>query len=240
MIQILTNIISYRARLEKRNDSDLVKESYNDDIMLHTYGLSSWYSCTEEILKTLNYNSHIFNQSPKKLRKTVQNKLKAFYDIYHRVTINNNNRKDPNEKNKLRTYRNIKYEPYLDLDINKNLIKKYTQLRLSAHRLQIELARHIKTTKNDRHTQKLQARKCKLCLNSDEDEMHFVMQCPSYNIERTKYLTDIHLLCKNTAELNDRQLFTWVFSNEDPRIMTKTIKFINDIFEKREIILKDK
>ena len=243
MIQILTNIISYRARLEKRNDSDLVKESYNDDIMLHTYGLSSWYSCTEEILKTLNYNSHIFNQSPKKLRKTVQNKLKAFYDIYHRETINNDNRKDPNEKNKLRTYRtfkeNIKYEPYLDLDINKNLIKKYTQLRLSAHRLQIELARHIKTTKNDRHTQKLQARKCQLCLNSDEDEMHFVMQCPSYNIERTKYLTDVHQLCKNTVELNDRQLFIWVFSNEDSRIMTKTIKFINDIFEKRRIILKE-
>ena len=243
MTQILTNTISYRARLEKINDLELVKDSYKDDIMLHTYGLSTWYSCTEEILKTLNFNTNILNLTSKKVRKTVQNKLNTCYNIYHRDTINNDTRKDPNEKNKLRTYRlfkeNIKYESYLDLDINKSLIKKYTQLRLSAHKLQIELARHIKTTPNDRNTQKLQARKCKLCHSSDEDEIHFVMQCPSYNTERTKYLTDIHKLCNNTKQLNDRQLFTWIFSNEDSTIMIKTIKFINIIFKQREKLLKE-
>ena len=108
MTQILTNTISYRARLEKINDLDLVKESYKDDIMLHTYGLSTWYSCTEEILKTLNFNTNILNLTSKKIRKTVQNKLNTYYNIYHRDKINNDNRKDPNEKNKLRTYRIFK------------------------------------------------------------------------------------------------------------------------------------
>lgn len=247
MIQILTNVIAYRARLENINEETLVKESFHDDMMLHTYGASTWYTCTEEILKSLNYNNYVLTnfKSTKTLRSKIKSKLQQVYEPYHKELLYNDNRKDPNEKNKLRTYRtfkdNIKYEPYLNLDINKTLIKHYTQYRLSSHKLQIEVARHIKLGKNttERNKKKLEARKCKICKDYDEDEKHFLMLCPGYNDERAEFLNTIYKLCHNTNTLNPDQLFIWIMTNEDTIIMIKTIKYINDILTKRENIIKN-
>jgi hypothetical protein len=61
-------------------------------------------------------------------------KTRIFYDS---VTANGN---------KLRTYRNLKekYETdtYLFLDIDKTLIKQFTQIKISISKLTIELGRH--------------------------------------------------------------------------------------------------
>ena len=150
MIEILTNLIAYRARLENTSEENLLKQSFHDDIMFHTYGLSSWYSCTEEVLKLLNFNNHLFTST--KITK-IKIKLQQQFELYHKELLYNDTRKDTNEKNKIRTYRtfknNIRYELYLYLNIKKSLIKKYTQFRPSPHKLQIETARHIKITRGD-------------------------------------------------------------------------------------------
>jgi hypothetical protein len=77
-------------------------------------------------------------------------------------------------RNKLGTYRNLKekYETdtYLFLDIDKTLIKQFTQIKISNSKLMIELGRHNKTDINNRI--------CPLCKNGVEDEYHFIMLCP--------------------------------------------------------------
>jgi hypothetical protein len=50
--------------------------------------------------------------------------------------------------------------------------KCITKIRLSSHKLAIEQGRYNKTNRN--------RRTCKLCINEIEDEMHFILLCPSY------------------------------------------------------------
>jgi hypothetical protein len=99
-------------------------------------------------------------------------KTRIFYDS---MTANGN---------KLRTYRNLKekYETdtYLFLDIDKTLIKQFTQIKISNSKLMIELGRHNKTDINNRI--------CPLCKNGVEDEYHFIILSSSLNNIRNKML----------------------------------------------------
>lgn len=239
MITIIANILCYRARLEKDKSTSILKETFNDDTMIASKDKTNWYSCTEEILRYLNLDrTFLCRYSSKTIRKRVIHKLKQSYDSYFRSSIFNDHRKDANENNKLRTFRlfkqNIKYEPYLDLHISKNIMKQYTQLRLSAHKLNIEIARYIKCPKELRTEQKLAARKCTNCdLNVDENEIHFLLECNKYDNIRTPFLNEIHDICMNTRHLNKEQTFIWLMSNEDKSVMIKSIKFVNECFKLR-------
>ena len=85
-----------------------------------------------------------------------------------------------NEKSKLRTYSIFKtkigFEDYL------TIIKDYqgrtgvTKLRLSNHNLMIETGRHKKLPKD--------LRVCPFCPTLVEDELHFLLQCPTYTTMR--------------------------------------------------------
>ena len=239
MITTLSNMLSYRSRLENLETNDLLKGSFNDDFLLHNHGLSTWYSCTEEIMRCTNINKdYIRRVTPKTVRKKTIHKLKQSYDTFFRTAIFDDQRRDPNEKNKLRTYRlfkrTIRYEKYLELNISKNIMKKFTQLRLSAHKLCIETARHIKVSMSTRNEQKLKARKCKLCeTNNDEDELHFLMFCPKYNKQRNILLSEIYDQCRNASLLSKADLFIWLMSNEDIAIMKKLILYVNECFTLR-------
>ena len=239
MINILTNIVCYRARLEKDDCQGLVKESFRDDMLMHSKGLSDWYTCSEEILKYVNISKQqLQSLSVKRTRQNCTRKLRLFYDYYFRETLFNDNRNDPSEKSKLRTFRlfknTIKYEPYLSLRINKNIIKKYTQLRLSAHKLRIETSRYIKAPSATRTQEKLSARICKNCtLNKDETELHFLLECPKYDRCREEYLKQIIAICPNITNLSLENKLIWLLSNEDTPVMIRTINFVNECFNLR-------
>ena len=240
MITIIANILSYRARLEQDNSTNLVKQSFNDDIMIATKDKTNWYTCTEQLLHFLNINrDYLLKTSTKTLRKKIIHKLKQSYDTYFRTSLFNDTRKDPNEKNKLRTFRlfkqNIKYEPYLNLNMNKNTIKHLTRLRLSAHKLNIETARYIKAPKETRTQLKMAARKCTKCNNDcDEDEIHFLFECSKYNNIRSDFLDKIYKSCHNIQQLSNKQKFMWLMSNEDKTILIKLVNFVNECFKLRD------
>ena len=64
---------------------------------------------------------------------------------------------------------------------NIRYIKELTQIRLSAHKLQIEHGRYRNIERQDR--------KCTLCnLDDIEDEFHFILKCPVYVDFRNKYI----------------------------------------------------
>ena len=61
--------------------------------------------------------------------------------------------------------------------------KCITKIRLSSHTLVIEQGRYNKTNRN--------RRTCKLCINEIEDEMHFILLCPSYVNLRKQFINRI-------------------------------------------------
>ena len=240
MITIIANILCYRARLEADDFTGLAKQSFNDDIMIATKDKSNWYTCTEQLLNFLKIDRYYLLRYPTKtLRKKITYKLKQSYDSYFRNSLCNDTRKDPNERNKLRTFRlfkqYIKYEPYLNLNMNKNTIKHLTRLRLSAHKLNIETARYVKAPKETRLEQKKLARKCTNCnLSCDEDEIHFLLECDKYYRIRTAFLDKVYESCSNTRHLNKEQIFIWLMSNEDKAILVKLINFIDECLSLRD------
>ena len=103
--------------------------------------------------------------------------------------MNNDIRKDPNQSNKMRTYRKVKKkdnyscEEYLHQVTNIRHRTTMTKLRLSNHKLAIETGRYTRPYK------KPNERICPLCKKEAEDEKHFLISCPEYQ-EKQKSLFD--------------------------------------------------
>ena len=85
-------------------------------------------------------------------------------------------------RSKLRTYKLIKYEigqeKYLTEIRNIKHRVSMTKLRLSNHRLMIEVGRHP-PNKLESHE-----RICQVCKTAVEDEVHFITECKLYNVLR--------------------------------------------------------
>ena len=113
--------------------------------------------------------------------------------------------------NKLRTYRNLKekYETdtYLFLDIDKTLIKQFTQIKISNSNLMIELGRHNKTDINNRM--------CTVWKNGVEDEYHFIILCSSLNNIRNKMFANILSIFPSFHVLTDEKKLLYLFQCEE-------------------------
>ena len=87
---------------------------------------------------------------------------------------------------KLRTYSKYKLvyemEPYI-LNSNFKQRQAVSKLRISDHKLQIELGRYHKPSLE------LSVRKCPFCPNKIEDKYHFIAECPVYKDERHRIKT---------------------------------------------------
>jgi hypothetical protein len=133
--------------------------------------------------------------------------------------------------NKLRTYKLLKQqftiEPYL-LHIDNTVHRKtLTQLRLSAHNLNIESMRP--TTPDPK------LRLCSLCTNKQvEDEEHFLVRCPTYETHRTELLNTCLTLCPMLAQLNMSEKFMWLMTNENKPALKALGKFVWQALETRK------
>jgi hypothetical protein len=150
-----------------------------------------------------------------------------YEDFWHRE-LNRNINKDQNKGgNKLRTYKilkqNFQLEPYLE-NIDKRAL---TQLRLSSHSLNIEA---LRGTVHDPEN-----RKCNTCpLNEKEDEIHFIMKCPTYTAQRHTLLSILDTAHFNTNAYDNTQWFIFLLTNEDKTVCKALGKYIHDCLNIRK------
>ena len=95
---------------------------------------------------------------------------------------------------KLEFYRSFKTDhtssSYLDLTRGTAGRRALVILRISNHKLMIEIGRYNQTTKDIRH--------CPFCgCNVIEDEVHFLFQCPTYSMIRNKFYYKVKTLIPN-------------------------------------------
>ena len=76
---------------------------------------------------------------------------------------------------------------YLDLTRGTAGRRALVKLRISNHKLMIEIGRYNQTTKDNRHCP---IRGC----NVIEDEVHFLFQCPTYSMIRNKFYYKVKTL----------------------------------------------
>ena len=95
---------------------------------------------------------------------------------------------------KLEFYRSFKTDhassSYLDLKRGTAGRRALVKVRISNHKLMIEIGRYNQTTKDNRH--------CPFCgCNVIEDEVHFLFQCPTYSMIRNKFYYKVKTLIPN-------------------------------------------
>ena len=105
----------------------------------------------------------------------------------------------------------------------------FTKLRLSAHKLEIEMGRYtsIKNRKEPKD------RTCKFCKNVCEDEEHFMVACSLYDDLREDLYNKIYEKYTFFKDYNQSKKFIWLMSNVDPVIMSLVSRYIFNCFSKR-------
>ena len=124
-----------------------------------------------------------------------------------------------------------KYEidTYLFLDIDKTLIKQFTQIKISNSKLMIGLGRHNKTDINNRI--------CPLCKNGIEDEYHFIILCSSLNNIRNKMFANIQSIFPSFHVLTDEKKFLYLFQCEEYDIVEIVVRGVNEIYNRRNELM---
>ena len=110
---------------------------------------------------------------------------------------------------------------------NTNVRKNVTKFRLSNHKLMIEVGRHQKIDAEQRF--------CPFCPNTVEDEFHFLLYCPTYDIQRSTFLDPITNKIHNFSLLPDPRKFEIVMSYMDPDLCS----FISNSMEIREFLVNN-
>ena len=131
--------------------------------------------------------------------------------------------------NKLLFYRNFyknNRSEYVDILKNKSERSTLSQLRLSAHCLEIEKGRHQSLPLNER--------KCKICNNgSIEDENHFLFQCEGYTNLRQTF---IHKIGTTSYKISTEKWISYLDSNSI-NILKTIAKYIKDCLVLRNNLL---
>ena len=236
LFHVLLNMVKYWCHITKEIDQSniILYEALNLSKTMCKNNQESWVGSIKEIFKYLNLE-YLFTDQHKFKSNYIIKKVKTslvakFNDQW--FDILNNGKKNSKTGNKLRTYGKFKntfsFEPYLTLGTKseRQIIAKF---RISAHDLEIERGRYLGL--------KAENRTCNLCKGSVEDELHFLLKCPSLANHRQHYLDKISNNYKNFSKLSDENKFIWILSSEDKMIFNCLSKMLTSLFEERKKLL---
>ena len=210
-------------RIRSKKANSILMSSFNGAKSDSLTWYSSIKSCLEgngmmeySIENTLPYTTNIYQKFY--MRTVDQFHQNAFAEIN-------------NPSSKLRTYGLIKstvgIEDYLKSIKNMKQRKSLTKLRLSNHKLMIEVGRHQKILKTQRF--------CPFCPQTVEDEKHFLISCTKYTDLRSP-LTKKCIEKEIFVHFNEEQKFIYMMSH---RYIKKDIaQFVNEAMELRSAIMQ--
>ena len=217
---IITSL-KYLHHIESQNNDSLLKKAHHENINLIQDHRECWLSHLRKFDTSFNLQWEIRNVSHKNCKQEsyqAKQKLKQTFYSYWTDDITT-------ICNKLRTYCLIKTYPqeekYLT-SLKKADRQHLTQLRLSAHSLNIEKLRY--TAKNAKI--KPEMRLCNNCTKQEvEDEIHFITSCTLYERAREDLYKIIHtdnIYFKHMTNLNK---FIYIMTQEKHlKSMAKYVK----------------
>ena len=76
-------------------------------------------------------------------------------------------------------------------------------------------------------------------MNCVEDEIHSLIICPLYIIDRDEVFEEINKNNKNFYSLSNKEKFLWIMSNENDRLLTRLGNFLISIFKTRNSTIQE-
>ena len=176
-LQGFVSLLKFWHRISNMNTNSLVSKALQDQ--MNETKQSEWLQTVHFLLKYLGMERLLHNVKEiniNQFQDECKKKLKEKFVQEWKEQLRKRN-------TKLEIYEQIKdkfeREPYLKDVTNFQLRKTITKFRCSDHKLEIEIGRHNNIPRENRF--------CKTCLTDIENEMHFLCNCPRYNIVRAHY-----------------------------------------------------
>ena len=190
---------------------------------LHCNGKNSFQSHLmnmSEYLKLPDFNPDILDIA---MVKSYVSSMKQEYISHWQNTLQHSQ--------KLEFCRSLKTDhttsSYLDLIRGTAGRRALIKLRISNHKLMIEIGRYNQTTKDNRY--------CPFCgSNLIEDEVHFLFQCPTYSMIRNIFYHKVKTLIPNITQLPIDGLINELMNSFNYFINTQFIKYISACFDVRD------
>ena len=123
------------------------------------------------------------------------------------------------------TFAKFQYQQYLDILNIEKYRKSLSKLRLSSHRLEVEVGRWVRPNKIQ-----YENRKCKIC-KVLEDEFHFLFECPIYMELRNMYISKYFWQRPNMIK------FVELLTTEHRKTLVKLGIFVEKAFQIRKQIM---
>ena len=214
--------VRYWLRIIALPDTRYVKMCYNMLKFYDELGYKNWVTSLRTNLCSNGFGYIWMNQkaeNPVKFLEEYLNRLKDQYKQQWRERCCNTN--------KLLSYKQYKVEFVKEIYIDFIDIKKFrnslVSFRSSSHKLMVEKGRHINLPRELRY--------CIHCVDTIEDEAHFLIFCPLYADLRLKY---IH---KKYWEYPTTQKFITLMSSRDQETIQNLSMFIYYAMKYRENFL---
>ena len=224
IIDINKKILNCVHCLQGKDKHSILKQSLRIYADLHYNGQTSFYSSLikmSEYYNFPNFNYYALNE----------NNIRQYIDLMKKKYISNWYQTLQHSQT-LNFYYTIKktYGPsaYLDLTRKNASRKALVKLRISSHKLLIEM---IETGRYDNIPRN--ERVCNVCsCKTIEDEVHFLLDCPSYSSLRDMFFTKIEpsIPAKET-------LLSHIMNSTDYFINIQLTSFVSSCFELRDKLL---
>lgn len=212
------------------SENCIIYDAYKDN-MMNIETDKNWLHNFRNILKICDFLHVWNNQCTFSIKNTIfalSSKLESLYVSQWSHYVHN-------ISEKLRTYALFKTDFVMEnyiLTCNFDTRCYLAKLRISAHKLNIELGRYHKPKKLE-----ISQRLCKYCnSNAVEDEIHFVLDCNFYVKERKKLFDSLSTFCAiNTLNRNELFKFLLTCNSGDLETCKLFSNFVKICFVKRNL-----
>ena len=209
-------------------------ESNTENVLLQKVYKTMKTNNNQQSINIFNFNNILSSLSDLNSERDITLKFRARYREFWKSQVMTPLSKNGIGQNKLRTLSKFKTtfktEPYLIIQTIHKFQKIIARFRLSAHRLKIETGRY--NSKNEYLLP--EQRICQNCqLNKVEDEIHFLVECPKYNSERSQLFLSASMESRHFDNLNNSNKFIWIMSNEGENIFKNLGIYLESALKKQ-------
>ena len=212
-------IIKYWLKVISSEESKYIKQIYNS--MLNDLNLQplkqNWASSVKNLLSRVGF-LHVWEAqgvgNENAFLNIFKQRIKDIFTQDWHSRLENSTR-----ARCYLTFANFKYQKYLDFLNIVKYRKCLSRLRLSSHRLEVEVGRWVKPNKIP-----YENRKCRIC-NVLEDEFHFLLECPLYDNLRKVYINKYYWRRPSMLK------FVQLLSNEHGKTLKHLSVYIDKAFQ---------
>ena len=215
--EILRRNINYAGYILSKTDNAFVQQAFCHELdrTSTTTFFSTMDRHTEDVYNITQTFYPYANQYQNLTEMTRAEQRVVTYQLFHqkwKIKIAESTKADTFTKFK----EDMKFESYLYHNIRKERVMM-TKLRLSDHKLMVEVGRHYRPrlARPDR--------KCHMCQDAVEDEIHFLTECRLYG-NRDKYWNTVYDQVPQISTHSNTDRFIYIMTQDNPELSKIILK----------------